>query len=77
MAYLETSVAELDDYLGRGVRIRTRKSDQLRVGELDSVRNGEVTVMRRVQGGKMLMHVPVEDVASAEVYRREERPAAQ
>jgi hypothetical protein len=69
IAYLETVVDELPNYVGRDVRIYMYKPDVVRTGELFAIEDGEATVIQRLHGGKMAVHVPLSEIRMAEVLR--------
>lgn len=69
VGYLETAVSELPNYIGRDVRLYMHAPDLVRKGELSAITNGEATVIQRIHGGKMAVHVPLAEIRMAEVRR--------
>lgn len=65
-SYRKVAPPELEQHLNSDVRIQ-QIGQPMRVGRLIGVRNGEVQVQQRMHGGKFTAHIPVAEIASAEV----------
>jgi hypothetical protein len=66
---LPITVAELPNYLGRDVHIYTPTHERPLEGILRSVLNDRVNVEKRVHGGTMTLHVPLDEITRVAVLR--------
>ncbi len=69
MRFIDTPVSELDQYLGRKVRLYVLKHERPHQGTLVQVGEGEVSVQKRIHRGKITVHTPMEGIVKAEVKR--------
>lgn len=67
--YRNVAVNELQNHISKDVRLNIH-DQPMREGILVSIIDGEAKVMQRVQGGKFTAHVPLSDIASAQVQFR-------
>lgn len=68
-AYFKTPVAQLHKYIGRNVHLLEKGHAEPHSGVLVSVSNDEVSVQKRIHGGKFTVHTPFKQVSHIEVWR--------
>jgi hypothetical protein len=67
--FLDTPLAELHRYLGREARVYSRNREPPYEGLLDQVDDSRLSVLQRLGGGGMTIHVQRQDVLRVEVLR--------